>query len=100
MTELEASKGRFRALDGFGQTAAKALLAAITIVGCLWALGIHYRLGLVLFKEQFLAVMFGLGLAGAFLVAKPTLSGRNDKVAWYDWMLVAFSLLVGGYVAI
>ena len=100
MTELETSEGRFREPAGFARSAAQVFLGAITVVGCLWALGIHYRLGLVLFKEQFLAVMFGLGLAGAFLVAKATLAGRNDKVAWYDWMLVAFSLLVGGYVAI
>ena len=82
MTELETSEGRSRALTGFAASAAQLFLAAITIVGCLWALGVQYRLGMVLFKEQFLAVMFGLGLAGAFLVAKPTLTARNDKVAW------------------
>jgi TRAP transporter 4TM/12TM fusion protein len=44
--------------------------------------------------------MLGLGLVGAFIVAKPTLAARSDKVPWYDWVLAALSLLVAGYVAV
>ena len=100
MTELETGEGRFRSLTGFPGAVGKSFLAAITIVGGAWALGIHYQLGLVLFKEQFLAVMFALGLAGTFVITKPTLSARADRVAWFDWIGAGLSLLVGGYVAI
>ncbi len=87
-------------LTGFPGALAKSFLAAITIVGCAWALGIHYMLGLVLFKEQFLALMFALGLAGTFVIAKPTLSTRGHQLTWFDWTCVGLSLLVGGYVVI
>jgi len=100
VSEVESIEGRFRALSGFPGAASKALLGAITVVGCLWALGIHYRLGLVLFKEQFLAVMFGLGLAATFVVAKPTLKGDATRVPWFDWLAVVLGLAIGGYVAI
>ncbi|OFZ99903.1 MAG: hypothetical protein A3H35_13845 [Betaproteobacteria bacterium RIFCSPLOWO2_02_FULL_62_17] len=57
-------------------------------------------LGLVLFKEQFLALMFALGLAGTFAIAKPMLSASATQLSWFDWMCLGLSLMVGGYVAI
>jgi len=100
MAELETGQGRYRSLTGFPGAVGKTFLAAITIVGAAWALGLHYQLGLVLFKEQFLAVMFALGLAATFVITKPTLSARSNRLAWIDWIGVGLSLLVGGYVAI
>ena len=99
-TELETSEGRYRSLSGAAGLICTGLVAAITIIGCLWAMGVRYRLGLVLFKEQFLALMLGLGVAAAFVVTRPTLHSRVDRVDWFDWLAAAASFGICGWVAL
>jgi TRAP transporter 4TM/12TM fusion protein len=99
MEDTSDSTGKFRKLTGLSGAIGTACLAAITIVGCLWALEVHNHLGLVLFKEQFLAVMLGLGLIATFLVVKPGTRADATGVPWYDWLLALLSVVMTGYVA-
>lgn len=99
MEETSESTGKFRKLTGVPGTIGTACLAAITIVGCLWALEIHNHLGLVLFKEQFLAVMLGLGLIATFVVVRPGARADATRVPWYDCLLALLSVAMTGYVS-
>lgn len=52
----------------------------------------------MLFAEQFSAACYGIGLALTFL--KFRFRGKGEAVPWYDWLLVAASLVACGYVAV
>jgi TRAP transporter 4TM/12TM fusion protein len=57
-------------------------------------------LGLLLFNEQFLAGMLGLGAALVYLT-QPIVRGMpRPSVPWYDWVLSAASLAVAGYMVV
>ena len=56
--------------------------------------------GLLLFNEQFLAGMFGLGLALVFLSQPARRGAARPRVPWYDWLLAAASLAAVGYVTV
>ncbi len=56
--------------------------------------------GLLLFNEQFLAGMFGLGLALVFLSQPARRGAPRPRVPWYDWLLAAASLAAVGYVTV
>jgi TRAP transporter 4TM/12TM fusion protein len=73
----------------------------LTLASIAFALQLYRNaLGLVLFNEQFLAGMLALGLALVYLT-QPLHPGRpRPAVPWYDWILAALSLLMGGYIAV
>ena len=100
MEETQEAVGKFRTLHGPAGAIGTGCLAAITIVGCLWALEIHNHLGLVIFKEQFLAVMLGLALIATFIGVKPGARADGSRVPWYDWLLALLSIAATGYVAV
>ena len=45
----------------------RALGAALALLAIAWALGLHRRLGLLVYPEQFLALALGLALGASFL---------------------------------
>jgi TRAP transporter 4TM/12TM fusion protein len=75
------------------------LLVSLAVLGAVWSLEIHDDLGIVIFKEQFLALIFTLGMVGVF-VSVPARKGQGGSVPWYDWLFAAASVAVGGYVMI
>src|SRR5688572_29102717 len=99
MDNTREAEGKFRTLQGAPRVLGTTCLGAITIVGCLWALEIHNRIGWVLFKEQFLAVMLGLALIATFIGVKPAARAEAAHVPWYDWLLALLSVVVTGFVA-
>ncbi|HEX7007556.1 MAG TPA: TRAP transporter fused permease subunit [Alphaproteobacteria bacterium] len=100
MDNTREAEGKFRTLQGAPRVLGTTCLGAITIVGCLWALEIHNRIGWVLFKEQFLAVMLGLALIATFIGVKPAARAEAAHVPWYDWLLALLSVVVTGFVAV
>lgn len=92
--------GKFRRLEGLSRRAALSLMAAVTIAGGLWALELQHYLGLAVFKEQFLAVMLGLGLVATFVAVKTHTAESRRTVPWFDWILAAASLAVTAYAAV
>ncbi len=98
MTEILA---KWRPLGGRARTAERVLLVTLTVVGAAWAARLHHLLPVAFFNEQYLGLFLGLGLAPVFVCARARpddTAGRS--VPWYDWLLAAASLLVGGYVAV
>ncbi len=57
-------------------------------------------LGVLLFNEQFLAGMFGLGLALVFLSQPARRGAARPSVPWYDWALALASLVSVSYIAV
>ncbi|MGE3936501.1 MAG: TRAP transporter large permease subunit, partial [Rhodospirillaceae bacterium] len=95
-----ATAGRYRRLDGAPRRLAHTLMAAITVLGAMWATELHRSFGWALFKEQFLALMFGLGIAAGFIAVKAHRRERGDVVPWYDWVAAAAALAAALYVVV
>jgi TRAP-type uncharacterized transport system fused permease subunit len=66
----------------------------------LWASDIHEALSWTFFKEQYLGLFFALALANVFISIKARASAPDYHIPWYDWLMAAASLLVGGYVTV
>jgi TRAP transporter 4TM/12TM fusion protein len=89
---------RFRPLQGPAKIFHDCLLLSLAILGAVWSLEIHSDLGIIVFKEQFLALIFMIGMTAVFL-SVPARVGDNDaSTPWYDWGLVALSVGVSGFV--
>ncbi len=80
--------------------AAKIMGSVLVLLALAEALDLYRAVGLVLIKEQLLAVILGLGLAVVFVVKPVRRKTRRDHVPWYD--VVAAVLAFGSclYVAI
>jgi TRAP-type uncharacterized transport system fused permease subunit len=97
VTEVVA---KFRTLDGPARVAERVLLLALTVVGGLWATQIHHYLPFAFFNEQYLGLFLALGLAPVFVCTRASSWAPQTSVPWYDWLLAAAALLVGGYIAV
>jgi TRAP transporter 4TM/12TM fusion protein len=95
-----SSSSKLRSLTGLSRVVARSLLASVTLLGALWALGVQYLLPWAFFNQQYLGLFLALGLAAIFVVVKSRAGEVGDYVPWYDWMGAAAGLVVGGYVAI
>jgi TRAP transporter 4TM/12TM fusion protein len=97
VTEILA---KFRTLGGAARVVERTLLVALAVVGAAWALQLQHLLPHAIFNEQYLGLFLALGLAPVFLVCRAGARAANDGVPWYDWLLAAGALAVGGYVMI
>ena len=95
----DASK--FRAHGGALAHIVRLLYASLTIIGILWAAEVQNLLRLVVFREQYLALLLGVGLVAIFLSVKARAGERDGiGVPWFDWLAVAASIAVSGYVVV
>ena len=85
-------------LTGWPNYLKNVLLGAITLLCAAWSLEVQHYAGIAIFKEQFLALIFGLSMAAVFLGLKPTASTAHDRVPFHDWILAAMSLACGLFV--
>ena len=92
--------GKFRSLRGPTRALTDGLLFSLTLVGALWALQVHIYLNLVVFTQQYLALILALGLSTTFLAVKARTREPGDRVPWHDWLAAAASVLFCGYVAV
>ncbi len=84
------------------RAAQNVLGAAFTLASLAWC-GDFYRrvLGLLLFPEQLVAALLGIGLAIAFLRFPFRRGGeRSGAVPWYDVLLAGAGFVIGCYVAV
>lgn len=101
-TELGAESGfRFRPLRGPARWLQFLLGASAPLSGLAFILDLPYSLtGTSLFPQQYLGLFLGLVLAYVFLSVPLSPQRHSRKVPWYDWLLVAISLVGGLYVAV
>src|SRR5207245_3293505 len=89
---------KFRSLSGASRILEQLLLGSLTILGSLWALGIHHSLPWAFFNQQYLGLFLALGLASIFVAVKARAKETGDHVPWHDWFFAVAGLLVGLYV--
>ncbi len=85
--------------------AARRLIFAAASLLTLGSIGFalqFYRnvLGLLLYNEQFLAGMIGLGMALVYLTQPARRATPRTVIPWYDWLLAALSLALGIWIAL
>ena len=98
MSDNEDSGGKSGHLSGPVGYVHRAILMSLALLGAVWSLEIHSDLGIIIFKEQFLALIFTLGMTGVFLAVPARKVGAGTGPAWYDWIFVLATLGVGGFV--
>lgn len=91
---------KWRQLDGPARWIATAALTLPVVLAGLWALEVHNWFGVLIYKEQFLAVMLACGLTACFLNAKSWSGEPGSRVPWYDWLLSLIALTACGYVVV
>ncbi len=96
--EAVTGAGKWRRLSGWPKILQNFLLASITLLSAAWSLEIQHFTGITIFKEQFLALIFGLAMAAVFIGLKPVRSISHDRIPFYDWILVLISLVCGLFV--
>ena len=98
--DAPASATKFRSLSGAVRFVEQFLLCSLTLLGSLWALGIHHYLPWAFFNQQYLGLFLALGLASIFIAVKGRAKEAGDHVPWYDWFFAAAGLAVGLYVTV
>ncbi|HXG53134.1 MAG TPA: TRAP transporter fused permease subunit [candidate division Zixibacteria bacterium] len=91
---------KLRSLAGWPRTAERALLVTLTLTGAAWAAQLHVFFEIAFFKEQFLGLFFGLGIAGVFLRVRAGRRDGGEQVPWYDWLCAVGALVAGTYVTV
>jgi len=92
--------GKFRSLTGAARSLEGFLLCALALAGAAWAGELHIRLGLAVFKEQYLGLVLALAFAAVFVGVKARPGERGDRVPWHDWLLVLGGAAAGGYILV
>jgi len=93
--------GKFRVHAEPLATVVRTLYFLLTVTGILWAGEIQNKIGIAIFREQYLALMLGLGLVAIFLGVKArTREPAGIGVPWHDWLAVVASVVVTGYVVV
>ena len=75
MEETKSFGGGKRRLTAPVRVVHDLLLLSLALLGAIWSLEIHADLGLVIFKEQFLAVIFTVGMVGIFMSVPARMGG-------------------------
>jgi TRAP transporter 4TM/12TM fusion protein len=73
----------------------------LTLASIAYALQLYRDwLGLLLYNEQFLAIMVAIAMTLVYLT-EPLHPGRaRPVIPWYDWLFAALSLAIGCYIAV
>lgn len=98
MSDNEESGGKPGHMSGPVGYVHRAILMSLALLGAVWSLEIHSDLGIIIFKEQFLALIFTLGMTGVFLAVPARKTDTRTGPAWYDWIFILATLGVGGFV--
>jgi TRAP transporter 4TM/12TM fusion protein len=101
MDDAGQAAGKFRTPSGPIGGVVRALYFLLALFGVLWAAEVQNTLNLALFREQYLALMLGIGLVAIFLAVKARVDEPADVgVPWYDWLAIFASIAVTGYVVV
>ena len=88
-----------RELKGFWSVSAVALAVLVPFASIVYVLQILPDLGIIVYKEQFLALFLALCVAITFLILPPRENvAETSGVPWYDVICALAALAVGGYI--
>lgn len=90
-----------RELQGILAVIALVLAALIPLSAVGYALQILPSMGVIIYKEQFLAFFLMLCLALTFMITPAKASQKGQRyIPWYDYLLMAVTLGVGAYISL
>ncbi|MDC3411903.1 TRAP transporter permease [Terrihalobacillus insolitus] len=99
--ETDADFQKYRHFDNkFVKVFWNILLILIPVLGILFVFGVHQRLGISLYSQQYVGLFLGLMLSAIYLSVPASKNARKDKVPWYDWILAVLGFNAGLYVFI
>lgn len=96
-TSEEISAAR---LIGWRGKFSNIILAAIPVSGILYLLKVNNFFGVAIYMQQYLALVFGLIIASAFLMIPVHKSQADRALPWYDLVCALLAMVVGLYVVI
>jgi len=100
VADNENAGGSAQRLSGPVRIVHQAILMSLALLGAVWSLEIHSDLGIIIFKEQFLALILTLGMSGIFLSVPARKSVGGMGTPWYDWVFVLATVVGGGFVVV
>src|SRR3546814_15562866 len=96
MSEERETASRYRSPAGLAGTIATSCLVAMTLVGSLWALELQHAFGLVIFEEQYLALILGFALVARFIGVNAPRTNARVRVPGLDWCLSSLAIVRNG----
>lgn len=90
---------RYRQPKGFTGAIAGLFLVVLAAMGIAYTLQLHVHLGFLVLEVQYLGALLALALASIFLIVPHDAAALQEKVPWFDYILSAAALVVGGYIA-
>jgi len=91
---------RYRNLSGITSLIWKGTLILLVAIGLIYILGVHQKLGITLYNEQYIGVFFALIMFTVFIGVAARKGEEGTKVPLYDWILAIVGLIVGLYLFI
>lgn len=77
-----------------------ALAALLTLGSLAWSADLYRAVGLILYTEQFLSGMLGIGLALVFIHLPARRHSKRLSVPWYDGVAAIVGFGAGSYLAV
>lgn len=97
MAEGATTIRRVGGVAGVGQ---RLLLRALPAIGAFYLLDLHLLFGLVILREQYLALLLSLTLGAVYLSVPAGRAPGPNLLPWYDGVLSLLGLVVGLYLVI
>lgn len=91
---------RFRTLVGWSRVCEIVLLSAIPVLGILFLSDVAAYVDYAPWREQYVALVFGLGLAAVFLSVPARGAVHSGRVPWFDALFAVTGLGIGTYTAV
>src|SRR3972149_6004467 len=91
-------QGRYRRLTGPLRVWERGMLVMVPVLGAIYGLDIPTRLGILVWREQYLGLFIALVLGSVFLGVVPGRKSSFEAVPWFDIVLAVLGLLVGLYL--
>ena len=89
-----------RELSGISARLVLFMAALVPVSALVYAMRLLPEIGLIIYKEQFLAFFLTVCLMITFMVKPATAKAVEVKVPWYDLVLIFATLGAGGYTAL
>jgi len=91
---------RYRNLSGATSIIWQGVLFLLVGIGLIYIMGVHQKLGITLYNEQYIGLFFGLIMFSVFVGVAASKGEEGTKVPFYDWIFAIAGLIVGLYLFI
>lgn len=97
---MDKEETNVRVLSGAPRIIRDIMVALLPISVILYILGVHSKLGIMMWTEQLLGAFLGLGLAASYLSVSASKKLSNKTIPWYDWIFALLSLSAGLFIVV